>query len=131
MNILHFNGYSRQVELINAAIDKAKIGSYLHCSPHVADPSEEIQEVLIACVEWNMETRAKDIPEADLPALQQKAVDLLDLLKKNLSDKTGKNISELGCAHREHSMCTPCTLCTLCTPCAHRPSDSLRPKLRF
>ena len=41
------------------------------------------------------------------------------------------DISELGCAHREHSMCTPCTLCTLCTPCAHRPSDSLRPKLRF
>jgi hypothetical protein len=31
-------------------------------------------------------TRAKDIPEADLPALQQKAVDLLDLLKKNLPD---------------------------------------------
>jgi hypothetical protein len=90
MNVLHFNGYSRQVELINAAIDKAKKGSYLHGLPHVADPSEEIQEVLIACVEWNMETRAKDIPEADLPALQQKAVDLLDLLKKNLPDKTGK-----------------------------------------
>ncbi len=44
----------------------------------------------MACVEWNMETRAKDIPEADLPALQQKAVDLLDLLKKNLPDKTGQ-----------------------------------------
>ena len=54
MNVLHFNGYSRQVELINAAIDKAKIGSYLHGLPHVADPSEDIQEVLIACVEWNM-----------------------------------------------------------------------------
>ncbi len=51
MNVLRFNGYSCQVELINAAIDKAKIGSYL---PHVADPSQEIQEVLIACVEWNM-----------------------------------------------------------------------------
>jgi hypothetical protein len=90
MNVLHFNGYSRQVELINAAIDKAKKGSYLHGLPHVADPSEEIQEVLIACVEWNMETRAKDIPEADLPSLPQKAVDLLDLLKKNLPDKTGE-----------------------------------------
>jgi hypothetical protein len=42
-------------------------GFYLHGLPHVADPSEEIQEVLIACVEWNMENRAKDIPEADLP----------------------------------------------------------------
>ncbi len=75
---------------MNAAIDKAKKGSYLHGLPHVADPSEEVQEVLIACVDWNMETRAKDIPEADLPALQQKAVDLLDLLKKNLPDKTGE-----------------------------------------
>ena len=79
-----------QIELINGAIDKAKKGSYLHSLPHVADPSEEVQEVLIACVEWNMETRAKDIPEADLPALQQKAVDLLDLLKRNLPDKTGE-----------------------------------------
>ena len=45
--------------------------------------------------------------------------------------QTNWGISELGCAHREHSMCTLCTLCTLCTPCAHRPSDSPRPKLRF
>ena len=29
---------------------------------------------------------AKDIPEADLPALQQKAVDLLDLLKISQTD---------------------------------------------
>lgn len=84
------HAFFRQVELINGAIDKAKKGSYLHGLPHVADPSEEVQEVLIACVEWNMETRAKDIPEADLPALQQKAVDLLDLLKRNLPDKTGE-----------------------------------------
>ena len=55
---IHFNWYSHQVELINAAIDKAKKGSYLHGLPHVADPSEEIQEVLIACVEWNMENCA-------------------------------------------------------------------------
>ena len=89
MYVLFF-WFSSQVELINAAIDKAKKGSNLHSLPHVADPSEEIQEVLIACVEWNMETRAKDIPEADLPALQQKAVDLLDLLNKNLPDKTGE-----------------------------------------
>ncbi len=83
-------GNSCQVELINAAIDKAKKGSYLHGLPHVVDPSEEIQEVLIACVEWNMESRAKDIPEADLPALQQKAVDLLDLLKKICQTRLAK-----------------------------------------
>ena len=72
MYVLHFNRYSCQVELINAAIDKAKKGSYLHGLPHVADPSEEIQEVLIACVEWNMEISAKDIPEADLPPCSRK-----------------------------------------------------------
>jgi hypothetical protein len=79
-----------QVQLINSAIDKAKKGSYLHGLPHVADPSTEVQEVLIACMNWNMDTRKSKIPEADLPGLQQKAVDLLDLLQKNLPDKTGE-----------------------------------------
>ena len=37
-----------------------------------------------------METHLNNIPEADLPALQQTAVDLLDLLQKNLPDKTGE-----------------------------------------
>jgi hypothetical protein len=84
------HAFFRQVQFINAAIYKAKKGSYLYCLPHVADPSEEVQEEIIACVEWNMETLAKDIPAADLPALQQKAVDLLDLLQNNLPDKTGE-----------------------------------------
>ena len=79
-----------QVQLINSAIDKAKKGSYLHGLPHVADPSTEVQEVLIACMNWNMDTRKSKIPEADLPGLQQKAVDLLDLLQTNLPDKTGE-----------------------------------------
>jgi hypothetical protein len=79
-----------QVALINAAIDKAKKGSYLHCLPHVADPSIEVQEVLITCMDWNMATRKSGIPESELPALQQKAVDLLDLLQKNMPDKTGE-----------------------------------------
>ena len=74
--------------LINAAIDKAKKGSYLHGLPHVADPSKEVQEVLIACMEWNMDTHARNIPESDLQALQQKAVDLLDLLHLKTSLNT-------------------------------------------
>jgi hypothetical protein len=41
-------------------------------------------------MEWNMATRKSQIPESEVPALQQKAVDLLDLLQKNLSDKTGE-----------------------------------------
>ena len=41
-------------------------------------------------MEWNVDTRTRNIPESDLPALQQKAVDLLDLLQKNLLDKAGE-----------------------------------------
>ncbi len=37
-----------------------------------------------------MATRKSGILESELPALQQKAVDLLDLLQKNLPDKTGE-----------------------------------------
>jgi hypothetical protein len=37
-----------------------------------------------------MATRDSKIPECDLPDLQQMAVDLLDLLQKNLPNKTGE-----------------------------------------
>jgi hypothetical protein len=79
-----------QVRLINTAIDKAKKGSSLHGLPHVSDPSAEVQEVLIACMNWDMATRNSKILECELPDLQQMAVDLLDLLQKNLPDKTGE-----------------------------------------
>ena len=48
--------------------------------------SNEVVEVLIQCMEWNMATRQSRITEAELPELQQKAVDLLE----NLPDKTGE-----------------------------------------
>ncbi len=79
-----------QVLLINKGIDAAKPGSPLWKLPHVADPSDEIVEVLIQCMEWNITSRQSGIPESELPKLQQKAVDLLDLLSKNLPDKTGE-----------------------------------------
>jgi hypothetical protein len=45
-------------------------------------------EVLIQCMGWNMTTRQSSILELELPELQQKAVDLLDMLQKNLPDET-------------------------------------------
>ena len=81
--------YGYQVELINRAIDTAKPGSRLHGIPHVSDPSNEIVEVLIQCMDWNIASQQSHISEAELPDLHQKAVDLLDLLQKNLPDKTG------------------------------------------
>jgi hypothetical protein len=41
-------------------------------------------------MDWNIAARLSLIPEAELPDLQQKAVDLLDLLQQNLPDKTGE-----------------------------------------
>jgi hypothetical protein len=79
-----------QVLLINKAIDAAKPGSRLYKLQHIADPSNEIVEVLIQCMEWNIVSSQSGIPESELPELQQKAIDLLDLLKTNLPDKTGE-----------------------------------------
>ncbi len=74
--------------LINRAFDAAKAGSPLYKLPHVAGPSDEIVEVLIECMDWNIASRQSGIPAAELLELQQKAIDLLDLLQKNLPDKT-------------------------------------------
>ncbi len=79
-----------EVKLTNAAIDNAKPGSLLHGLPHVSDPSNDGVEVLIHCMDWNIAARQSLIPEAELPYLQQKAVDLLDILQKYLPDKTGE-----------------------------------------
>ncbi len=39
-------------------------------------------EVLIQCMEWNMVTSQSHILESELPELQQKAVDLLDMVSE-------------------------------------------------
>ncbi len=82
--------YPDQVNLINADIDRAKPGSSLHGLPHVADPCADVVDVLISCMEWNIATRQTRIAEDELPGLQDKAVELLDLLEFNLPDKSGE-----------------------------------------
>jgi hypothetical protein len=69
------------VHLINKAIDK------LRGLPHGVDPSDEVVDVLIKCMDWNMASRQSRIPESELPYLNQKDVDLLDILQQNLPDK--------------------------------------------
>ena len=84
-----------QVEFLNAAIDRAPRGSRLHGLHRVSDPSDQIVEVLIKCMEWNIMTRSRSIPESELPKVHQghdqAAVDLLELLKRNLPDKCGED----------------------------------------
>ena len=82
--------FFEQIEYINSAIDAAPRGSHLHGLPHVSDPSNGIVEVLIKCMEWNLTTRRRVIPESELPEVHQSAVDLLESLKKNLPDKCGE-----------------------------------------
>ena len=76
--------------LINRAIDNAKSGSCLYKLTHVADSSNEIAEVLFQCMEWNIVSSQSGIPGSELHGLHQKAIDLPDILQKNLPDKTGE-----------------------------------------
>ena len=57
---------------------------------HVSNPSSEVVEVLIQSMDWNLSTRQSRIPLSELPELHQKAINLLDLLQRNLPDKTGE-----------------------------------------
>ncbi len=41
-------------------------------------------------MDWNIATRQYHIAEDELPGLQEKAVELLDLLQRNLPDKAGE-----------------------------------------
>jgi hypothetical protein len=79
-----------QVALINAAIDRAKPGSRLYGLPHVADPSDDVVEVLIECMDWNIFSRRSKQTADGLADLHGCAVRLLDLLKRKLPDKSGE-----------------------------------------
>jgi hypothetical protein len=57
---------------------------------HVVDPSDEIQLVLVKCVEWNMLSREWDLCATEFQVLQEKSVELLDVLKEYLPDKCGE-----------------------------------------
>ncbi len=55
-----------------------------------SEGAAEVVEVLIQCMDWNIASCQSRIPESELPDLHQKVVELLDLLQKNLPDKTGE-----------------------------------------
>ena len=84
------NLYHIQVTLINAAIDRAKPGSRLYGLPHVTDPSDDVVEVLIECMDWNIFSRRSKQTADGLADLHGCAVRLLDLLKRKLPDKSGE-----------------------------------------
>jgi hypothetical protein len=67
-----------QVKLINTAIDKAKAAVCMVCRMLLIPEMISWMSSFSACT------------EAELPELQEKAVAVLDLLQRNLPDKTGE-----------------------------------------
>ena len=56
----------------------------------MSDPSDEVVEVLVKCMEWNIVSHQHRLLDADLARLQELAVELLDLSNWNLPDKCGE-----------------------------------------
>ena len=78
------------MKFINDLIDKAPVGDRLHGMEHAVDPSNEIQLVLVKCVEWNILSREWDLSSSEFEVLQEKSVELLEVLKEYLPDKSGE-----------------------------------------
>ena len=55
----------------------------------VVDPSNEIAEVLVEALEWNVLSREWNVTVVDLQELHRKSVSLLALLKTHLPDRVG------------------------------------------
>ena len=79
-----------QVKFINDSIAAATPGTPLYHLEQVEDPSDSIIEVHLAALKWNIQQRRFGLVATDLVKLQQFSVELLELLKSNLPDKTGE-----------------------------------------
>ena len=89
-----------QIKLINAEIAAAKQGSPLYQKPAVEDPSDKLIAAHTATLEWHMQSRKFSMTAAELVRLQEKSVEVLDLLKANLPEKNGvKNAWKFEKAH--------------------------------
>ena len=78
-----------QVKFVNAAIDAAGPGSPLYGLQHIKGPSDEIIEVHLAALKWNVLQRRFGLVASELATLQSRSVELLELLQSNLPDRTG------------------------------------------
>lgn len=78
-----------QIEYINRKIDEAQRGSRLYGLRHVNDPSDDVQTVHIAWMEFFMWSRKQRLNEDDVATLHARAVDLLETVKRLLPERTG------------------------------------------
>jgi hypothetical protein len=78
------------VKFVNERIAAARAGMPLHGLQPIRDPSDEIIEVHLAALKWNIFQRRFGLVASDLVKLQSSSAELLELLKSNLPDKTGE-----------------------------------------
>ncbi len=78
-----------QVKFVNDAIRNAQPGSKLHELAPITDPSDEIIEVLLAALRWDMQQRCFGLTAAGLEKLHALSVELLEVLKENMPYRTG------------------------------------------
>ena len=78
-----------QVLFVNDAIRKARPGSPLHGLAPIVDPSDEIIEVLLAALLWDMQQLRFGLTAEGLDKLHALSVELLALLKENMPYRTG------------------------------------------
>ena len=78
-----------QVLFVNDAIRKAQPGSPLHGLAPIVDPSDEIIEVLLAALRWDMQQRRFGLTAEGLDKLHALSVELLELLKDKMPYRTG------------------------------------------
>jgi hypothetical protein len=83
--------FTYKVAELNAKITAASKDktSPLYRVPPVVDPSNEMAEVLVQALEWNMLSREWNINVRDLALLHQKSKALLQTLKTHLPDRVG------------------------------------------
>ena len=78
------------MKYINEQIRTARQGSPLYRLAPVVDPSEKLIEVHLAALKWNLQQRRFGMTAKGLAELQEMSVELLELLKSNMPDKTGQ-----------------------------------------
>ena len=78
-----------QVLFVNDAIRTARRGSPLYGLDPIVDPSDEIIEVLLAALRWDMQQRRVGLTAEGLEKLHALSVELLELLKDNMPFRTG------------------------------------------
>jgi hypothetical protein len=73
-----------QIQFVNDAIRNAQPGSKLHGLAPITDPSDEIIEVLLAALRWDMQQRRFGLTAVGLQKLHAPSVELLEVLKENM-----------------------------------------------